>query len=388
MSEYQYYDFLAVDRPLTTAETKRLRKLSTRAEITATSFTNTYNWGDFGGSPEKMMEQYFDAHVYMTNWGSYHLMLRFPRGTLDEDQLSAYCVDDPFSFWTTKEHIIIWWCSESEDGGDWSTSGEGWLQRLIQIRNEIEKGDYRSLYIGWLLAISTGYSDENFTEPAVPPGLASLTATQKSLVEFLDLDQDLVSAAATASESPSTKVDETESMNSCIEQLRDDEMRKMLLQVLKGETQSVQSELRRRYNQFLKQLGSGDSADSGNPRRTSEEIFELIEEARQKRLKREAQAEERRRAAAERKRRKYLDELAKRFPEEWEKVEGLAERQTGSAYAEAVESLVDMSDAYNQAGHTKEFNTQLSQFLSRHQHRAALIKRMNEAGLKPTVRVI
>ena len=65
MSEYQYYEFLAVDRPLSTEEIRELRKLSTRAENTATRFTNTYSYGDFRGSPEDMMEKYFDAHVYL-----------------------------------------------------------------------------------------------------------------------------------------------------------------------------------------------------------------------------------------------------------------------------------------------------------------------------------
>ena len=51
MSEYQYYEFLAVDRPLTAAEQAEVRQLSTRARITATSFANEYHWGDFKGSP-------------------------------------------------------------------------------------------------------------------------------------------------------------------------------------------------------------------------------------------------------------------------------------------------------------------------------------------------
>ena len=34
MSEYQYYEFLAIDRRLGTRETAQLRALSTRAEIT------------------------------------------------------------------------------------------------------------------------------------------------------------------------------------------------------------------------------------------------------------------------------------------------------------------------------------------------------------------
>jgi hypothetical protein len=40
MSEYQYYEFQAIDRPLTERQMDELRKLSTRAEITPTSFTN------------------------------------------------------------------------------------------------------------------------------------------------------------------------------------------------------------------------------------------------------------------------------------------------------------------------------------------------------------
>ena len=45
MSEYQYYEFRTVDRSLTAGEIAELEKLSSRAEITATSFTNTYSYG-------------------------------------------------------------------------------------------------------------------------------------------------------------------------------------------------------------------------------------------------------------------------------------------------------------------------------------------------------
>ena len=42
MSEYQYYEFQAIDRPLGGADQEAQRALSTRARITATSFTNSY----------------------------------------------------------------------------------------------------------------------------------------------------------------------------------------------------------------------------------------------------------------------------------------------------------------------------------------------------------
>lgn len=44
MSEYQYYEFMAIDRPLKKDEMAELRALSTRATITPVSFSNEYNY--------------------------------------------------------------------------------------------------------------------------------------------------------------------------------------------------------------------------------------------------------------------------------------------------------------------------------------------------------
>ncbi len=69
MSEYQYYEFQAVDRPLNAREMDELRALSTRAAITSTRLVNTYNYGNFRGNPAALMETYFDAFVYLANLG-------------------------------------------------------------------------------------------------------------------------------------------------------------------------------------------------------------------------------------------------------------------------------------------------------------------------------
>ena len=61
MSEYQYYEFQAIDRPLSGKEMNRLRAYSTRARITTTSFVNEYEWGNFRGDADRWMERYFDA---------------------------------------------------------------------------------------------------------------------------------------------------------------------------------------------------------------------------------------------------------------------------------------------------------------------------------------
>ncbi len=76
MSEYQYYEFQAIDRPLGEADREALRALSTRARITATSFTNSYEWGAFKGDPARLMERWFDLHLYLANWGARRFMIR------------------------------------------------------------------------------------------------------------------------------------------------------------------------------------------------------------------------------------------------------------------------------------------------------------------------
>jgi hypothetical protein len=107
MSEYQYYEFRAIDRPLSPKEMGELRALSTRAEITPTSFTNTYHWGDFKGNPATLMDRYFDAFVYVANWGTHRLMFRISRRFLDAEAASTYCDGETLSLKAKKEHAAL-----------------------------------------------------------------------------------------------------------------------------------------------------------------------------------------------------------------------------------------------------------------------------------------
>ena len=47
MSEYQYYEFQAIDRTLTQEERAAISQLSSRVKPTATSAIFTYSYGDF-----------------------------------------------------------------------------------------------------------------------------------------------------------------------------------------------------------------------------------------------------------------------------------------------------------------------------------------------------
>jgi hypothetical protein len=69
VSEYQYYEFRALDRRLTAEQQQKLRSLSSRADISATRFTNEYSFGNFRGDPGRLLEEYFDAYLYAANPG-------------------------------------------------------------------------------------------------------------------------------------------------------------------------------------------------------------------------------------------------------------------------------------------------------------------------------
>lgn len=134
MSEYQSYEFQALHRPLGEADREALRALSGRVRITATSFTNHYQWGDFKGDPRQLMERWFDLHLYVTNWGTRRLMMRLPRRLVERRLLAAFLgkVD-----WVTvrerDEHLIIdmWRENDEEEYEDWD-DGSGWLDALAQ----------------------------------------------------------------------------------------------------------------------------------------------------------------------------------------------------------------------------------------------------------------
>jgi hypothetical protein len=180
VSEYQYYEFLAVDRPLSKEQIAHLRSLSTRATITSTRFQNVYNYGDFRGDPEALMEEYFDAFVYVANWGTREFMLRLPRRLLGPEMTSRYCACDGMDALQKGDFTVLSFHCESKSD-DW-VEGEGWMESLVPLRAELASGDLRALYLGWLLCAQNEFLDGDTVEPPVPPGLATLSEAQESLV--------------------------------------------------------------------------------------------------------------------------------------------------------------------------------------------------------------
>jgi hypothetical protein len=195
VSEYQYFEFQAIDRPLNRNEMAELRSYSTRARITTTSFVNDYSWGDFKGDADVWMDKYFDAFLYVANWGTHILKLRLPEKLLNAKTARVYAIGEHAAARVRNGNVILTFLSENEDGEDSVDSG-GLLASLISVRAELARGDLRALYLGWLLCMQNGELDVDSLAPPVPAGLTKLSASLTSLVEFLRVDKTLVRGSA------------------------------------------------------------------------------------------------------------------------------------------------------------------------------------------------
>lgn len=248
MSEYQYYEFRAIDKPLTQRQMGELRKLSTRAEITPTSFTNEYHWGDFHGNPRTMMEKYFDAFLYYANWGTHQFMLRLPAKLADVKAMKQYCGGDSLTLRTKGDFVVLEFQSEDE-AGDWEEEGDNCLASLIPLRAALLGGDFRSLYLGWIASLQAGELDEDEVEPPVPLGLKHLSASLKDLAEFLRIDAKLLKVAAASDTGKAPAEPSRTDLSQWIRSLPLTEKNKILLEIVTGDAPNLRERLLQRFRQ-------------------------------------------------------------------------------------------------------------------------------------------
>jgi hypothetical protein len=380
MSEYQYYEFQAIDRPLTAEDMRELRAYSTRARITPTSFTNDYAWGSFKGDENAWMEKYFDAFLYLANWGTHVLKLRLPARLLDPALAAAYCGGGSAFVRQKADKVVLSFASEEGDeGGEW-IEGEGRLSSLISVRAELSRGDLRALYLGWLLRAQAGELNDNDTEPPLPPGLGQLSASLGSLAEFLRIDADLLHVAAEASPRMDDAGIDRNQARAWVGTLAVKEKDEIITNLVVDGDHAQISELLQR---FLKER----SAVGGAPMATGRTAGELLRGAEaygveRKRVEAEKRAKEQARLEREAAvaREKHLDSLVGRESKLWAKVDSLVATKQPKYYEQAVEILVDLRGL---AARTKggEFGLRIEALRQAHARKPTFIERLRKAGL-------
>jgi len=319
MNEYQYYEFKAVDEPLTQKDMEVLRALSTRATITPTSFVNEYNWGNFKGDPFELVEKYFDAFLYVANWGTHWFMLKVPRRLVDVEMVQSYCIGE--SAWSHEvgDHIVFEFISQTDEY-DWEED-EAWLSSLISLRTYILQGDYRALYLAWLFCAQMEEIGDDELEPPVPPNLADFNASLNAFVNFMRIDKDLIAVAAENSKTENQKTDHR-ALKKWIRNLPGHEKDDILHRLVEAPSPHLGVELKQRFQQSV---STKNNSKSDTQLRSVEELLSRAETYAEERRRRNAEQKARERARKKREkalaREQYLESLAGREDSIWKIVE-------------------------------------------------------------------
>jgi len=251
-----------------------LRHLSSRARISPTSFVNHYDYGDFGGDPHELVVELFDAHLYLANWGTRCLQFRLPLGLVDEDAYVDYCDGECVSLRTTATHAVLAVERyEAPPDSDWDDGTER-LASLMPLREALLDGDLRCLYLAWLLAVQNGAVDEEDGEPPVPPGLGELTEPLRALVEFMEIDEGLVEAAASASADMEPALPSAEETSAMVAAMSNGDKDRWLSRLLRELNPHLGRELRRSL-QIRAQRSERSSREVATSGRSAGELMDL-----------------------------------------------------------------------------------------------------------------
>lgn len=378
MSEYQYYEFKAIDRVLTKAEMAALRAISTRAVITSTSFTNHYEWGDLKADPLQLLAEYFDAFVYVTNWGTRDFHLRLPLDSVDSKQLKTTLTGKSVRTRSSGKSLIVSFESEVESD-DWD-DGNGWMGSLISLRSDLLRGDLRCLYLAWLHCAENEEFSEDALEPPVPAGLAELSAPLNSLIEYLAIDEDLVQVAAAAS-APLHAGPSRKELTAWIRGLPEKDKDTLLMVAALDPGELCRNELLRRF-----QIENAPSTlSSTKQRRTAGELL-IAAHARTEERNRILEAKHtadaaRKKAKDEAERIEYLKQLAKRKDAVWNQVDAYIQKRQPKDYDRAVVLLADLRDLAIHQGQEAEFRAFMTSLRKIHAAKDTFLRRLTKAKL-------
>ena len=368
MSEYQRYEFMTADRPLTHEQLREVNRLSSHIEASSTHALIEYHWGDFKHDPIEVLYSYFDGFLYWANWGAHQLAFRFPHGALPPNLLADYNdLDDHLEFTQRPDFDLLDIHVRDEEPPDEWIDYE--LAPLMPIRDELMDGDLRALYIVWLaaMAVMGSYDQEeqyDIGAPPTPPGLGKLTGAQEALAELLQVPAEMIIAAArhSAPAKPITTDDATRWLPLLPAERRDDYLRR-LARNEPGLSRQLVTELRA----LRPGQGVGDEPAAEHPTYAS-----LLPEGREIAARWEVEQRERQRQQRE----QHVRHVHEHADDHWRRATEAAERGSGPGYDEATNLLIELREVARHFDEAAAFEARFQAWVAPHLRRPAFVKRL------------
>ncbi|HWA60971.1 MAG TPA: hypothetical protein VG939_06330 [Caulobacteraceae bacterium] len=366
MSEFQYFAFRSLDRALSDEDRKALREISSRATIDTRQFVNTYDYGDFRGDPDRMIDRWFDLFLYFADWGARRICVKLPRWAVAGDDLAGLeALEEAGGVVTVREAdgVVIADCwLDNDAGGDWSDEEDldAAVNALEALRQGALEGDRGLFQLMWLIAAE--WCEDTVPEPW--PVASRLGKEIGILAGIFDVDPDLAAVGAPPPAEPGAAWT-PDDVRAAIARLPEDERLDLLMRAFEGD-QTIGGELRRRLRPPMERLAARP--------RTVADLHALADARREAR----EQAEAARRAAE---RRRRISVTAARGDRNWDDLEALIAERKPAGYDEAVERLTHLRELAADNGTEPEFRTQLKALQERHRTKPALMERLAKAKL-------
>lgn len=379
MSEYQYYHFRAIDQALDDDAFEFMQQQSTRAEVSRWEFTNEYHFGNFRGNCSEMLRRGYDVHLYFANFRVRKLAFRLPELPCDQKTFDRFAdgYDVQWERDAKGSAGILWVTPECEDyETDFIFGLSSMLDRIAPARELLIQGDLRPLYLFWL----NSCFDDDAVEPPIPAGLQSVVDGSAddclmAIVEFLEIDHDLLTVAAEQSPSLPEQAELSDVVQKWLSKQSKASLQNVAEQLLleSGAQQAVLRQIRSDGDESIWPCTETD--------RTWAAIYEDVEEIRQRRRQQHEQEERQRleneRQAKEKARQKFLKTIQADPMATIRRIDKCVQKKCRKNYQEAAAHLKDFSEAMGADAAQAEADRLRREYSSR----SALLDELEHAGL-------
>ncbi len=375
MSEYQYYGFRSIETPLSQQQRKTLREISSRAHITSSSFTNTYNYGDLKAEPLTMMSDFFDVGLYMSSWGQITLFIKISRSLLSEDTLSKFYHKYVVDYHGEGDNwIISFSLPEGEEYYDHLygllEQEDEYLDDLIELRNEIISGDYRCFTLAWLPLLAC---EQVEVLPVFLADYAELTTAQQVFAEVFPIENNYI--LALKNNVPPMKNSQSTPSRQWLTKLADVTKNELLTLVFDGHINQARQQLQLLNQQYT----DNDSVEI--LMMASNKLHDFYHKAEQKELAKQQAEIKKQQAMRAQLRKNNLKMVYQEKKQYWRKVVIHADEGNAKGYERAVNYLNDLCESYQQNNNEAGFSEALASFVANYRRKTSLIKRLKQQGL-------
>ncbi len=370
MSEYQYYKFERLDGYLDAKAREDLRAISSRADISATSFQVYYHYSDLKADPQQLMLNHFDIGFYYADWGSIDAYIRLPANTIPDALLEF--ASDGFEIQQSEEwQLLTFSIEESYEYFD-DEDADNFFQHLVSLRSDLMQGDWRLLYLNWLKEFD--YNEELIAIPLIGFDFTNLNERLLAFAALYDIPLALVTALALL-------LDATPSHQAKLTRLQFEEWLQNLTEADKNNLLSVifsQGQLSREQALAMTQKDTANKAQSFQYWLTSELLTPYIEQAHQQFQQEQAQALAKKIAIEKAEKEKALTEIYKQRERCWQQAQEQADRTCASGYDATSRYLHQLFEAYQFKTDKAAFEQRFKRFIAANKNRKALLNRLND----------